>query len=671
MFNNLAQAIQVPTEVDSVEDQGTPEIPEILETSEVMFGTHTYPAFQEQVAKHIEQLVEDPSFDLTETDTRFSTAINISRLRDLNICIIGAGGIGSWMIRTLVGMGAQNVSVFDDDIVEIHNVGPQAHNIIDLGMLKVDAMAHAMLSFKGVEINPYPTRVNSYQQLCDTMQSVPDILIVTADNMVVRNELAGYFFETINNGNATPERMPSLYIDTRMGLGQWNTFALPIKAMTEAFDLINGGSNTAAFDNVLGFYNKMRSTMQYYEAEEMFSDAEGVQEPCTERAIIYTGANVSTYVAALLHWWNDNPTLDFTELTHFLDVNSTESQYHWMRVYNSRNWVEGLAPPTDNKTEELIYHLMAESTKAKDTITTLQETIATLKDTLEAREGQAQPSASGEEEALPFTQVELSSESTNSDLHINNHSNNTAVNTDMMSRYLDLCDNLPNLGEAIEEDGLTHERVLWDAQDNECLDFMSSINILPYALAQSVSLTKLLNEGASSELYIPKRMLHSYIGVLALDGTYEDVNGAINPLMSFPSLNAYVRVFSDLNHYADFDDQCSGTDAYLPSIMNIADSRVDVYNTLDAMLAGAALEVAAGEISTPIQLTLKEVILLSGHLVRDRDNSGDNNAYALISNDNTIPVRMPEEILSFLQEKEGEGRYFDTVNNIVSNFVFI
>jgi threonine dehydrogenase-like Zn-dependent dehydrogenase len=74
--------------------------------------------------------------------------LDISRHRELfdsdtfkdSVYIIGAGATGSWLALALAKLGIEDITVYDFDIVEEHNVPNQAFGINDIGIYKVDAL---------------------------------------------------------------------------------------------------------------------------------------------------------------------------------------------------------------------------------------------------------------------------------------------------------------------------------------------------------------------------------------------------------------------------------------------------------------------------------------------------------------------------------------------------
>jgi molybdopterin/thiamine biosynthesis adenylyltransferase len=65
-----------------------------------------------------------------------------SAFKDRAITIIGAGAVGSRIFEALINLGMRNISVYDDDEVEAHNLANQLYVESDIGFAKVDALAN-------------------------------------------------------------------------------------------------------------------------------------------------------------------------------------------------------------------------------------------------------------------------------------------------------------------------------------------------------------------------------------------------------------------------------------------------------------------------------------------------------------------------------------------------
>ena len=68
---------------------------------------------------------------------------------DGRVHIIGCGAVGSTIAENIARLGLTNVSLYDFDTVEAHNVANQMFYATDIGKLKVDAVAEMM-----TRINP-------------------------------------------------------------------------------------------------------------------------------------------------------------------------------------------------------------------------------------------------------------------------------------------------------------------------------------------------------------------------------------------------------------------------------------------------------------------------------------------------------------------------------------
>lgn len=285
--------------------------------------------YLEAVRAYVTELRADQSIDLREVNLRFSTALNISRIKTKRIVVIGLGGIGSWVAQTLVGMGAENICLVDPDTVEIHNVGPQAYFLSELGMLKTEAMKQRILQFRGISVD---TVANKAETLSDLVLQVgtADIIVSAVDNMTFRNEFAESFGVVVGGSVNTHSlidqisTLPELFIDLRMTLGIWNAFTLPLRELA------------ALAQHKPEFITKV---LKKYAEMALFDDSEGMQGACTERAIIYTGANIAAYTAALTHWYvNRTERFDVEE---FFSDYVVPSKFTWFKTFSAMSFTDG------------------------------------------------------------------------------------------------------------------------------------------------------------------------------------------------------------------------------------------------------------------------------------------------------------------------------------------
>lgn len=296
------------------------------------------------------RLRRSPNFNPADADVRFSTSLPRSAVESLSVAIVGAGGIGNWQWRVILGMGFQCVALYDDDVVNIENVGPQAHNITDIGLPKVEAVRRAALAYRAGNILARKRRVQTLGDIADDLGFMPDIVIGCTDSAEFRNgfiaDLHSRSDKVLNTarGLAPGQRwtvaeadLPWLFLDFRMALGDWHCFAIPCRYMALAKDMQPATS---------------ASLWRRYEERAVFAPEDAVREPCTERAITYTGANTASYTGAFLHWWL---TKGITHLNNsqgmkvFFDFQSRgavvpeldDVAFRWLMTYSSRDWEQG------------------------------------------------------------------------------------------------------------------------------------------------------------------------------------------------------------------------------------------------------------------------------------------------------------------------------------------
>jgi len=93
--------------------------------------------------------------------------------------IIGAGGIGSFLVSFLDRIGLYDITIYDDDLVENKNLTYQNYGLSDVGDKKVDAIVRKSSNVTG---EPYFVLVK--EQLANY-----DLIVCCADNLAVRRLL--------------------------------------------------------------------------------------------------------------------------------------------------------------------------------------------------------------------------------------------------------------------------------------------------------------------------------------------------------------------------------------------------------------------------------------------------------------------------------------------------
>lgn len=147
--------------------------------------------------------------DLTKHEDWFNP-VTISN----TIHVIGVGALGSWMAEGLVRMGFSNIFLYDDDVVNPHNISNQNYLADQFGQSKIDKIAERLL-----QINPHVkiTKNGRY-----------------TFNKEEPNYLTGYVFlclDNIDTRRMIVENNPYVmfWTDIRIGLEEGQVYSAPRK----------------------------------------------------------------------------------------------------------------------------------------------------------------------------------------------------------------------------------------------------------------------------------------------------------------------------------------------------------------------------------------------------------------------------------------------------------
>lgn len=168
------------------------------------------------------------------------------------IRVIGVGGIGSFTVLALAKMGFTNITFYDDDTIEDHNVDNQLYGPVHLGMKKVDALRAIVKILAGINVVGTHARVSSIEQ------NDGGITIFAVDRIEIREHL----FASMKLANG-------FLIDARMGNEQWTIYTVNLSSMTDR---------------------------KWYQSF-IHPQSESVELPCTAKSIMYTPFSVGGEIA--------------------------------------------------------------------------------------------------------------------------------------------------------------------------------------------------------------------------------------------------------------------------------------------------------------------------------------------------------------------------------------
>lgn len=119
-------------------------------------------------------------------DSRFdrqSSLQNNDKRKELKVCVVWAGWIGSNSVYCLAKQGIEHIKCIDFDKVEIENTGSQFYTEKDIWKYKVEALQEQILEQTGVKIDIVKSKYRS-----SNIKGY-DIIVLALDNLETRKAI--------------------------------------------------------------------------------------------------------------------------------------------------------------------------------------------------------------------------------------------------------------------------------------------------------------------------------------------------------------------------------------------------------------------------------------------------------------------------------------------------
>ena len=195
---------------------------------------------------------------------RQQDVVDQPRLATTPITVIGAGAIGSFVVLGLAKIGAGNLTVWDPDVFEEHNLSNQWYAPRHIGMSKVTALRRVTADMTDTLIDVVSASF--------TGPDATEVTICCVDSMDARVQIWKGLLPR-----------PALYVDARMG--------------AEVGRLLCVGTFGS-----------------WYE-EELYPSNEAFRAPCTARATMYCASGLAALVCAqVANYVSGRPTRQQTTI---------------------------------------------------------------------------------------------------------------------------------------------------------------------------------------------------------------------------------------------------------------------------------------------------------------------------------------------------------------------
>lgn len=155
--------------------------------------------------------LNSPTLLIDESTTRFSGAEWFNEIQKARIIVAGIGGIGSNVAFQLARMIPANLTLYDDDNVEMVNMAGQLFSSNNIGESKVNAIANMIYDYTSMK------QVLAIKDKFTSDKEPGDIMICGFDNMRARRTFFNSWYNHILD-KSEEERSKCLYLDGRLSM---------------------------------------------------------------------------------------------------------------------------------------------------------------------------------------------------------------------------------------------------------------------------------------------------------------------------------------------------------------------------------------------------------------------------------------------------------------------
>lgn len=139
-------------------------------------------------------------------------------LKEKIMIVVGLGGVGSWLSFILSRFSPKALNLYDNDIVEEHNLGGQLFGTNMCGIKKADAVSQFIYHMNIGLNNTYIANYNVFlAHIPIILNSFPDYTFISIDNMEGRRLLYEDWRRKVRGFNEDTKRNKA-FIDIRMSI---------------------------------------------------------------------------------------------------------------------------------------------------------------------------------------------------------------------------------------------------------------------------------------------------------------------------------------------------------------------------------------------------------------------------------------------------------------------
>ena len=202
---------------------------------------------------------------MNKTNARFTSALWYEQITREEVILAGLGGIGSYVAFLLARMNISELTLFDDDIVDIVNLSGQLYGINDIHNSKVYSMSAMIQNYANYN------RVYAISEKYTSLSATGKVMICGFDNMSARKIFFANWLKLVMRVNPS-DRKDYLFIDGRLAAEEYQILCLR-------------GDDT---------YN-----IQRYQNEYLFNDSEATPTQCSYKQTTFMANQIASQMVNL------------------------------------------------------------------------------------------------------------------------------------------------------------------------------------------------------------------------------------------------------------------------------------------------------------------------------------------------------------------------------------